>query len=141
MQGETDVELDIELDTQGEATAGVDIRALRDNIQAELDRIADDAKVERAVQSETPPPPGAQGDIASFHWLLHLLGEPGAIKIYAKAAVFGINELVRAARRPDEERDAAPSTLRVRIKGLSKDLVLPAAEAVIQAALDEVRGA
>ena len=134
------MELKIELDTQGKAIPGVDIHALRENIQAELEQIAGDAKAERPIQSETPPPPGAQGDVAIVHWLLHLLGEPGAIKVYAKAAVFGINELVRAARRLDVEKEGESATLQVRIMGLSKDLVLPAAEAVIQAALDEAQG-
>lgn len=131
------MELQIELDSQGVAARGVDMRALRENIQAELDKIAVSAKVTKPVAAEVAPPAGAQGDLAVIHWLLHLAGEPGMIKIYAKAAVFGINELVRVARRSTEDKgDEKQTKLQVRIKGLAKELILPATEAVIQGALD-----
>ena len=134
------VNLEIELNSRGAAARGVDMQALQDNIQAELNKIAASAKIQEPRPTKSAPPAGAQGDAALIHWLLHLAGEPSMIKVYARAAVFGVNEFLRAARRRIEENengDKEPETLTVRIKRLAKDIVLPATEAAIKATLDE----
>jgi hypothetical protein len=131
----------VSLNTGGSATAGVDRQALVDNIQAEVEKLASAAGAAPPSTTHTDAPAGAQGDIFSVHWLLHLAENPNMIKVYVNGLVFALNSLASAARRTDnpvKNADDKSNHPLVKIDVLGKEFLLPASVAVIQSIIDSI---
>lgn len=134
------MDVTVSLNTGGSATAGVDRQALIDNIQAEVEKLASISGAKAPVPTHVDAPAGAQGDVFSVHWLLHLAQNPNMIKVYINGLVFAINSIVSAARKPEQPEQDAEKTRRplVKIDVLGKEILLPASVAVIQSILDTI---
>jgi hypothetical protein len=131
----------VSLNTGGSATAGVDRQALVDNIQAEVEKLASASGAAAPSTTYTEAPAGAQGDIFSVHWLLHLAQTPNMIKVYINGLVFALNSIASSARRPDasdKNGDEKANPPLVKVDVLGKEFLLPASVAVIQSILDSI---
>lgn len=134
------MDVSVVLDTRGAATAGVDRNALVANIQAELDKVAQEAKSNKSSPVAEAPPTNAQGDPTTLHWLLHIAGDPAMAKVYAQGLAFAINSLLSSAQSKQstssedggKTNGISKDTGIVNIKVLGKDILLPATTAAIQ---------
>lgn len=131
-------DLRVELDTGGAATAGLDLDALREDIQAELGKLATRLDLPPPDAERVPAPEGAQGMDQVYHWLMHFATEPQMVQVYARTLVFTLNEIATAARRNAQAGNNG--TFVVRVKAFGKDIALPAATSAIQAVFDELGG-
>ena len=130
----------VSLNTGGSATAGVDRQAIVDNIQAELGKLSSASGAKAPVSTEIDAPAGAQGDVFSVHWVLHLAQNPNMIKIYINGLVFAINSIASSAKKREvsENEDKKDESALVKIEVLGKEFLLPASVAVIQSILDTI---
>jgi hypothetical protein len=64
------MQIGVNFDTGGVAVSGVDQQRLIDDIQAEVDKLTSKLQIESVRPGRTRPPPGAQGDWGSFHWVI-----------------------------------------------------------------------
>jgi hypothetical protein len=139
LMAETDIE--IELNTGGAAATDLDLTALREDIQAELNKLAAQLGESAPEPKRVPPPKGAQGMDMVLHWLMHVATEPAMAKTYARLLIFALNEIAAAARKETQPSQRAnDESFVIRVKALGKDIALPTAAAAIQAALEDVTG-
>jgi len=135
------VDVKVTLNTEGSAIPGLDRDALAANIRAELQKLAEESGSPSVSEMTEPAPSGAQGDLFTIHWLLHLAREPGMIKLYIKGIVFAVNTLVTASKKT-EDKGAEESNNKkaniVRLDVLGKEFLLPATTAAIQSILDSI---
>jgi hypothetical protein len=89
--------VEVILDTGGAAVAGIDQQRLVDDIQAELDKLTSKGQTESAKAKRTRPPPGAQGDWASFHWVIDFVTDPKMAPVYARAVIYALNTILQSA--------------------------------------------
>ncbi|GAN48009.1 hypothetical protein ME121_2022 [Methylobacterium sp. ME121] len=128
----------VELVTGGVATAGLDLDGLRDDIQAELDKLAGRLDLPSPKPKAVPPPKGAQGIDAVLHWLMHVAVEPDMLKVYYQSFVFTLNEIAEARKRDAQAgEEGRNETFVVRVKVFGKNIALPMAKAAIKAALKD----
>lgn len=136
------MDIAVALDTQGAAVAGVDRNALITNVQAELDKLAAATNVQSPRPDKEPPPPGAQGDAALVHWLIHFATDPSMARVYAQGLIMAINAIVSAAKPGTGEANDPSRTENkgskgpIRIAILGKEIILPVATSAIKAFLD-----
>lgn len=130
-------DISIQLDTSGIDAAGVDLRALQADLQAEIEKFAEESGLPVPTPEAVPAPQGAQGMDQMVHWLMHLASEPAMAKVYARMLFYALNEITKAAK--GQNADSGDTAI-VRIKAFGKDIALPVATAVIDAAIDEVKG-
>lgn len=142
------MEITVVLDTAGAATAGIDRDALIADIQAELNKLTSKVGTEPAKPVSKAAPSGAQGDLSIIQWLIDVATDPEMAKVYARALIFAVNEILAAAKskeRSDDESSGEASTPEtdedkssVRINVLGKAIALPAATSAIKAFLDQL---
>jgi hypothetical protein len=97
--------IEVVFDSGGAAVAGVNQQALIADIQAELDKLAEQAKAEPARPLRKPPPAGAQGDWSSFQWVMDIVTDPAMSQAYARALISAINTILQAAKSKESKAD------------------------------------
>lgn len=138
------MDIRVAFDTSGDAPAGVDWHVLVDDIQAELDKLAAEVGQKSPLPDKKAPPPGAQGDAAVIHWLLHLATEPEMVKVYLRGLIMAVNAVLEAAKvreadNAEKEGDGKPNVpRRVTIKVIGKEIGLPVAQAAIKEFLENL---
>jgi hypothetical protein len=135
------MQLQVVLDTGGVSPPGIDMEALRDDIEVELNGFADQVKASAPQLDRVPPPPGAQGEDLLLQWLIAVAQEPAMLKVYARALLFALNELALGYGGQTDgrkEEDASPDKFVVRVKALGQEIALPAATAVIKQFIDHL---
>ena len=138
------VDIQVVLDTQGAAVAGVDRGALIADLQAELDKLAAAANVASPKPDKASPPEGAQGDAALIHWLIDFATNPAMARVYAQGLIMAINAIVSAVKPNTDNSVDGPGgnekgpKVPVRITISGKEIVLPVATSAIKAFLDSL---
>lgn len=140
------MKIDVLFDTLGAAPAGIDREAVIANIQAEVDKLTEAAKSAPASKKMVAPPEGAQGDLSGVQWLIDIATDPEMAKIYAKGLIFALNAILASSyigkssdTKAEGEKDSAkPVKVTVKDKNLVKEIILPAATAVIKEFLDSL---
>jgi hypothetical protein len=156
------MQIGVIFDTAGNAVPGVDQGRLVDDIQAEVDKLASKLHIESVRTSRTRPPPGAQGDWASFHWVIDVATDPRMASVYARALISAINLIIQSAGFPkpattkkvseskkSKKKPAKSNTSKavqssaerpVKMKFGGKEILLPATTAAISAFLKHFGG-
>ncbi|MEO1526571.1 MAG: hypothetical protein AAFX06_14135 [Planctomycetota bacterium] len=124
---------------------GVDIAALVDNIDAEVQKFSSELGAESS-QKKTPAPAGAQGDFGLVEWIIDAITDPDLARTYGTTLVFAINQLLNAVGKKDqqpkeakEEQDDEPTEEPpAKIKMFGKEIALPATTHVIKKFLESL---
>ena len=138
------MEIRVAFDTNGAAAAGVDRAALIADLQAELDKLAEAAKVAPPKPDKQAPPAGAQGDAAVVQWILEVATDPAMAKLYAQGLLLAINSILSAAKNreaPSTETSESEqhTTKAIKVTVFGKELGLPVAASVIKTFLEHLQ--
>lgn len=136
------MQLEVQIETGGSAPQGVSITDIEQDIQAQLDRLASQAGVDRSQQERLPAPEHAQGIDQIIAWTLELAQDPKMAKAYASATIFAINQILKSrdvSEVSDQENDERKG-LRAKVTVLGKELKLPVATAAIGKLLEDIFG-
>jgi hypothetical protein len=140
------MDITVILDTGGKSIEGLDKGALQADIEAEIQEFALRTNAKPPHRRTVSAPPGAQGEDQLIHWLVEVLKEPAMIGVYARTLVFALNELASSVSKirnkskptPGGTEHAQPFAVRVSILG--REILLPAATAMVKQFLEDALG-
>lgn len=136
------MKIEVQVETGGSAPTGVSISDIEKDIQAQLDRLADQVGVERAKESRLAAPAEAQGIDQIIAWTMELAQDPKMAKAYASATIFAINQILKSRNVTEVKNQEGSDSegLGAKVKLLGKELRLPVATAVIGKLLQDMFG-
>ena len=132
------MDIKISLKTNDVVAAGINQDAVIKDIEAEVNKLAEELNV-TPKRNEKKAPAGAQGGPEWIKWILKAAIDPKMAIFYAKAIIFAINKILNALKQNGSETEVSShdtknirQTQPITIKMLGKEITLPAATIIIQ---------
>jgi hypothetical protein len=131
------MQVEIVVETDGNRLPKLNYSDLQASLQSEVDKFS--KLVEgRSEAKGSGRPDGAQGDDLIIQWLIEFAQQPAMFKVYARSLIFGISEVLRAAKeRAGGQQDENAEGPSARLKLLGKEISVPTTAAAIKAFFED----